>query len=173
MHEISDEFKIVVVEAICALCLKYPQKYPVLMSFLSTALRDEVLNSLAWLNSWHKGGFEFKRAIVKAITNMVAEIPESRESGLAHLCEYIEDCEHPALLTAILHLLGEQGPRSQQPSKYIRYIYNRLILENSLVRAAAVDALTKFGSQVAALKESIIVLLKRYLAVIKSCFDGL
>lgn len=42
MHEITDEFKIVVVDAIRALCLKFPQKYPVLMNFLSSALRDEV-----------------------------------------------------------------------------------------------------------------------------------
>lgn len=55
--------------------------------------------------------------------------------GLAHLCEFIEDCEHTVLATKILHLLGREGPRTPTPSKYIRFIYNRVILENAAVRA--------------------------------------
>ena len=48
-------------------------------------------------------------------------------------------------MTKVLYLLGEQGPKAQTPSKYIRYIYNRIILENATVRAAAVSALAKFA----------------------------
>lgn len=59
----------------------------------------------------------------------------SHLAGLGHLCEFIEDCEHTVLATKILHLLGREGPRSQNPSKYIRFIYNRVILENAAVRA--------------------------------------
>lgn len=55
--------------------------------------------------------------------------------GLSHLCEFIEDCEHTVLATRILHLLGREGPRSHKPAKYIRFIYNRVILENAAVRA--------------------------------------
>ena len=60
-------------------------------------------------------------------------------TGLGHLCEFIEDCEHTVLATRILHLLGREGPRSQNPSKYIRFIYNRVILENAAVRAGKND----------------------------------
>ncbi|XP_004395788.1 PREDICTED: coatomer subunit gamma-1 [Odobenus rosmarus divergens] len=42
MSEISDEFKVVVVQAISALCQKYPRKHAVLMNFLFTMLREEV-----------------------------------------------------------------------------------------------------------------------------------
>jgi hypothetical protein len=56
-------------------------------------------------------------------------------TGLAHLCEFIEDCEHTVLATKILHLLGREGPRTPTPSKYIRFIYNRVILEHAPVRA--------------------------------------
>lgn len=66
------------------------------------------------------------------------------------------------LATRILHLLGREGPRTQQPSKYIRYIYNRVILETAPVRAAAVTALAKFGAHCDQLVDSIIVLLQRY-----------
>ena len=42
MSEISDEFKVVVVRAISALCQKYPHKHSVMMNHLSSMLRDEV-----------------------------------------------------------------------------------------------------------------------------------
>lgn len=41
VSEISDEFKIVVVQAIRSLCIKFPRKHAVLMNFLSAMLRDE------------------------------------------------------------------------------------------------------------------------------------
>ena len=75
--EISDEFKIVVVDAIRVLCLKFPKKQAALMAILATALREE-------------GGAEYKRAIVKTIISLVENIPDAKETGLAHLCEFIE-----------------------------------------------------------------------------------
>ncbi|CAE5984141.1 unnamed protein product [Arabidopsis arenosa] len=148
MSDIADEFKIVVVEAIRSLCLKFPLKYRSLMNFLSNILREE-------------GGFEFKRAIVDSIVTIIRDIPDAKENGLLHLCEFIEDCEFTYLSTQILHFLGMEGPNTSDPSKYIRYIYNRVHLENATVRAAAVCTLAKFGFMVEALKPRITVLLKR------------
>ena len=82
-----------------------------------------------------QGGFDYKRAIVDTLISIIEENPEAKEAGLAHLCEFIEDCEHTVLATRILHLLGREGPRTPQPAKYIRFIYNRIILENAAVRA--------------------------------------
>ncbi|CAA7051496.1 unnamed protein product [Microthlaspi erraticum] len=148
MSDIADEFKIVVVEAIRSLCLKFPLKYRSLMNFLSNILREE-------------GGFEYKRAIVDSIVTIIRDIPDAKENGLLHLCEFIEDCEFTYLSTQILHFLGIEGPNTSDPSKYIRYIYNRVHLENATVRAAAVCTLAKFGFMVEALKPRITVLLKR------------
>ncbi|XP_077120555.1 coatomer subunit gamma-2 [Ranitomeya variabilis] len=148
VSEISDEFKVVVVQAISALCQKYPRKHTVMMTFLSNMLRDD-------------GGFEYKRAIVDCIISIIEENPDSKESGLAHLCEFIEDCEHTVLATKILHLLGREGPRTPNPSKYIRFVFNRVVLENEAVRAAAVSALAKFGAQNECLLPSVLVLLQR------------
>jgi coatomer subunit gamma len=152
MSEIADEFKVKVVDAIHALCLKYPSKYYALMNFLGTALREE-------------GGFEFKSAVVNTYLALMERIPEAKESCLAHLCEFIEDCEHTQLSTQILHLLGKEGPSMSEPSKYIRYIYNRLILENATVRAAAVSALARFAGSESTpeLRRSIAILLKQSL----------
>jgi coatomer subunit gamma len=73
------------------------------------------------------GGYEFKKAVVDAIVEIVSNIPESKDSGILYLCEFIEDCEFPMLLQQVLHFLGEEGPNSSKPSKCIRYIYNRFI----------------------------------------------
>ncbi|CAA0826430.1 Coatomer subunit gamma [Striga hermonthica] len=150
MSDIADEFKIVVVEAIRSLCLKFPLKYRSLMNFLSSILREE-------------GGFEYKKAIVDSIVILIRDIPDAKESGLLHLCEFIEDCEFTYLSTQILHFLGNEGPKTSDPSKYIRYIYNRVILENATVRASAVSTLAKFGAVVDSLKPRVFILLRRCL----------
>lgn len=56
--DIADDFKIVVVEAIRSLCLKFPAKHRALMNFLSSVLREE-------------GGFEYKKAIVNSILVLI------------------------------------------------------------------------------------------------------
>ncbi|PVU99222.1 hypothetical protein BB559_000897 [Furculomyces boomerangus] len=153
MSEISDEFRIIVAEAVKNLCVKFPQKHSVFLTFLSGALRDE-------------GGFEFKQAIVEAIIGLAKTVDECRETALAHLCEFIEDCEFTRLSVRILYFLGVEGPATSMPTIYIRHIYNRVVLENAQVRAAAVLALAKFGSAPQSdgkLRESINVLLKRCL----------
>lgn len=152
MSEITDEFKITIVEAIRTLCLKFPSKQAGMLAFLSGILRDE-------------GGYEFKRAVVESMFDLIKFVPESKEDALAHLCEFIEDCEFTKLAVRILHLLGLEGPKTSQPTKYIRYIYNRVVLENAIVRAAAVTALAKFGvgQKDPEVKRSVHVLLTRCL----------
>lgn len=168
MADITDEFKIIVVDAIRSLCLKFPAKQAVMLSFLSGVLRDE-------------GGYDFKHAVVEAIFDMIKFIKDCREAGtsaggnvmlrtlirvaLAHLCEFIEDCEFTKLSVRILHLLGVEGPKTRNPTKFIRYIYNRVVLENAVVRAAAVSSLAKFGVCVedSAVMKSVDVLLRRCL----------
>nr|GEV74906.1 coatomer subunit gamma-2 [Tanacetum cinerariifolium] len=137
MSDIADEFKIVV-------------KFRTLMNFLSNILREE-------------GGFEYKKAIVDSIVTIIRDIPDAKESGLLHLCEFIEDSEFTYLSTQILHFFGIEGPKTSDPSKFIRYIYNRVILENATVRASAVSTLAKFGAMVELLKPRIFVLLRRCL----------
>jgi coatomer protein complex subunit gamma len=66
-HSPADDFKIVVVEAIRSLCLKFPAKYRALMNFLSSVLREE-------------GGFDYKKAIVSSILQVRAA---GRAAGLA------------------------------------------------------------------------------------------
>ena len=98
MADIADEFKIVVVDAIRSLCLKYSQKHRLLMSFLSNILREE-------------GGYEYKKAIVDSILLLIREIPEAMEPGLSHLCEFIEDCEFTVLSVQVMNASCETGQK--------------------------------------------------------------
>ena len=59
------------------------QKYRSLMNFLSNVLRED-------------GGFEYKKVIVDSILILIKEIPEAKEPGLGHLCEFIEVSTWPA-----------------------------------------------------------------------------
>jgi len=150
MKDISDEFRISVVQEMRVLCVKYPQKNGIILSFLSNSLREE-------------GGYDFKRIVVDTIISISTQIKESLDIGIGHLCEFIEDCEYPLLLQHVLHFLGSEGTQITTPSKCIRFIYNRLLLEKSPVRCAAVTTLSKFAAKVPSLRPSIIVILKRVL----------
>lgn len=132
IDEISDEFKIIVIEAIRTLSLKFPSKYKIMLKFLNDVLRDE-------------GGFNFKNSIVESIFDIIKFIPESKSEALEMLCEFIEDCEYTELLVRILNLLGNEGPKTANPSTYVRYIYNRIVLDNSIVRSSAIISLSKFA----------------------------
>lgn len=150
MGELADEFKIVVVVAIKALCIKFPAKYRGLLAFLAGVLRED-------------GGFEYKRAIVDAILAIIQDIPEAKEVGLMQLSEFIEDCEFTYLSVQILHLLGTEGPKTNDPARYIRFVYNRVILENATVRAAALSTLARFAAECEELRPRILILLNRAL----------
>jgi coatomer protein complex subunit gamma len=71
MGNITDEFKVTIVEAIRSLSLKFPSKQAVMLGFLAGVLRDE-------------GGFDFKKAVVEAIFDMIKYIPTCREDGTSY-----------------------------------------------------------------------------------------
>jgi len=146
MNGLSDEFKITVIKSMQRLCLTYPSLHGRVVGFLSNTLREE-------------GGFEFKKSLVGSIVSLMKGAPETTDQTLLHLCEFIEDCEYTSLCTHILDLLGDMGPGTKEPARYIRFIYNRIILENAMIRSTAISALTKFAAACPSLRPSILTLL--------------
>lgn len=134
MDEITEDFKIVIIEAIENLALKFPAKHKKLATFLTDLLRED-------------GSLELKSCIIDALFDLIKFLSEQgpKQVILMNLCEFIEDCEYTELSVRILHLLGDEGPYTSNPSYYIRHIYNRLVLENSIVRSSAVISLSKFA----------------------------
>ena len=146
----DDEYRISVVKCLLKLCLRCPSKHLLLVSFLSKFLKD-------------RGTFEFKRSIVVGIVTLIMEHPEAAETSLLYLCEYIEDCEYEWLSIEILHILGEIGPMTSGKQQYIRFVYNRIMLDENQIRAAAVTVLCKFAAKCPSLRPSILPLLNRSL----------
>ena len=97
------------------------------MSFLAGALRE---------------GEAFKCSIVDVLCDIVLTVPESHETGVAHLCEFIEYCEFPPLTIKVMHLLASLASSLSRPDQVVRFIYNRVLPESSIVRAAAVESLS-------------------------------
>ena len=151
VHDVSDDFKIIIIDAVRTLSLNFPQEWKSILNFLIDVLKNS------------EGGFKFKNSIVEALIDIVSFVPQSKELALENLCDFIEDCEFNEILVRILHLLGKEGPSAPNPSLYVRHIYNRVVLENSIIRSAAVVALSKFAltKNDPTLYESIISLLKR------------
>lgn len=64
----------------------------------------------------------------------------------------------------VLHLLGDMAPDTSDPARFVRFIYNRIVLENATVRAAATAALAAICARCDVLRERIITILRRSLA---------
>ena len=146
MSDLSDEFKITVIKSMQRLCFTYPSLHSRVVGFLSNTLREE-------------GGYDFKQSLVGKIVSLMKGAPETTDQTLLHLCEFIEDCEYTSLCTHILDLLGDMGPKTREPARYIRFIHNRIILENAMIRSAAISTLTKFAAACPSLRPSILTLL--------------
>lgn len=83
---------------------------------------------------------------------------------LFNLCEFIEDCEYSDIAVDVLHILAREGPKQRNPVILLRHIFNRLLLEVSTVRMAALGALIKFGSELSSCRDLVTHLIKqRYL----------
>lgn len=143
---LSGDFKLAVTRALKGLCVSFPDKHPTVLSFFSHNFRDATAS-------------EVKREMIDATMYIVENIPEAQALGLKYLCEFIEDCEFPDLNAQVLKFLGDNVPKAEAPEQYVRYIYNRLILENATVRAAGIEALDKIVRDCPELRKSVSILL--------------
>ncbi|KAK2198263.1 bifunctional Coatomer [Babesia duncani] len=149
--DLTVDLKLQIARAITRKCVEYPHKHASILTFYANGFRDET-------------GYEAKREMVEGTIRIVNEFPQATRMGLLNLCEFIEDCEYVNLCTRILHYLGDKVPQTQAPQDYVRFIYNRMLLEGPLVRCAAIDALGAIVSACPHLGESIAVLLKPCMA---------
>ncbi len=79
-----------------------------------------------------------------------------------HLVEFIEDCQSSQLHLQVLNILNKEAANTKSnPAKYIRFINNRLNLEEAEIRAACVGTLGKFALNFPELKNDIIEILKQ------------
>ncbi|KEG12437.1 putative coatomer gamma subunit [Trypanosoma grayi] len=148
LRELGDEFKMVIIDAMRVLSIKFPAKYSIFLSFLSKALNEE-------------GSSELKENIVDVTIGIAKSNPESKESVLKYLSEFIDDCTYPQIVRRVLMYLGEEVPLMENPKTFVRFVYNHATLERPEIRAVAVSTLAKLAARVPSLRRSIVTLLKR------------
>ena len=85
--------------------------------------------------------YEFKKEIIESIFFIIEYGENARDEGLSVMMDLIEDCPFEKLLILALDGIGNEVWKSKHPESYLRFIYNRIILENEEVRAAAISAL--------------------------------
>jgi len=149
LGDLSDEFKIMIVESMRVLNLKFPSKHATLLDFLYSVLRSP------------ESGGELKAETTNTMIAIANANALAKDSVLTRLADYIQDCEFPAIIQRVLTLIGDEGPKSSNPKRFIRFIYNHVMLEEPMVRAAAVSTLATFAAYSPALRPSIAVLFKR------------
>lgn len=151
LPDMGDDFKIEITHSFYTLFKRIPSKSSELIKFLHTILQGE-------------GSKSWKEAIVETLMKIGVEGTKKDTEEILHcLVEFIEDCQFDYLATHILDFVGEQAPKTSSPSLYIRYIYNRIILDKPSVRAAAVSSLGNIGHKIEDLRQQIIGLLKHCL----------
>ncbi|SOV23523.1 coatomer subunit gamma, putative [Plasmodium sp. DRC-Itaito] len=144
-------FKIKIIEEVKNLCFIYPNKCNIILNFLSNNLRDDE-------------SYQFKASTIDSIILIITQLPNAEETAILQLCEFIEDCEYHTLLLKVIRFLLMHIPKTKNPSKYIRYIYNRLLLENSTIRVDGMYALFYIALKCAENSKDILVLLNCLLA---------
>jgi len=148
LKDVPEDLRVVLIDTVRGLGLRYPHKHEIIMRFFAQSLR-------------HEGSLSYKRDLVSAIVSLAHQIPSCRDAAVDQLAELVEDCEYPEVLVNIVNQLAELAPLTSNPGRCVRLIYNRAVLENAPVRAAAVSALAKLAASVPNLAPSMAVLLQR------------
>ena len=141
LPELSDNFKIEITHSVYLLFVRLPDKSNVLIKFLFECLTGE-------------GNKPWKESIVETLMKIGREgANKDRDDVLHSVSEFMEDCQFEHLSTNIIDYVAREAKSTSNPSFYIRYIYNRIILEKALIRAAAVSGLGTMAYQLPDLRQ--------------------
>ncbi len=132
-NSFKEEFKKEVIIISKSISRQDPSKMKLYFNFFSNLLKLEA-------------GFSTKDELVECLIWFVHHDKELKRNAIFCLADYIEDCEFDKIKTKILSVLGKDGGHIGSSSQLIRLIYNRIILENPVVRCAALSALGEIAN---------------------------
>ncbi|KAM0679264.1 Coatomer subunit gamma-1 [Binucleata daphniae] len=158
INDMTDTFKTVVISALLNMSKK-KEKEEIFLKFVQKCI-------------YNKGSIEFKRYLINVLKNLSDEIQynDKKRDGsdktfnvhmsliddiLDIFSSFIEDSPSPILTMDVLNLMGMYVGKSKNYKKYIVHVLNRLILENSYVRCAALQCLYFISLDVKEIKERI------------------
>ncbi|KAL0234534.1 hypothetical protein PCE1_001570 [Barthelona sp. PCE] len=130
----------------------------------NNALASTAINLMATIFR-EESSKEMKGFLVHSVQGVIKHVPSSRMDALGVICEFIEDCDVPALIVDALSFVAEQIPLLTQPTqstvKFLLPIFNRCTIDVNNVRVAAVQALGEIGARKPEFVPYVVALLRR------------
>lgn len=146
----KEEFKREVIIISRSISRQDPSKLKLYFTFFSNLMKLDA-------------SYETKDELVECIIWFINNDKELKRNAIFCLADYIEDCEFDKIKTKILHVLGKEGGNIASSSQLIRLIYNRIILENPVVRCSALSALGEIANSDPESRINVLNLIKRSL----------
>ena len=146
----EEEFKVEVIEVSLEASKKNENQQRIYFDFFNKLLKLE-------------SSISTKAKVVESINWFICNNDAFKKEGLLGLAELIEDFSHEGAKIKIIETLGKEGANMPNPSVYVRFLYNRIVLDQPNVRVSALNALTNLALLSNELKDGIKQLIKRSL----------
>ncbi|KAL0212319.1 hypothetical protein RCL1_005945 [Eukaryota sp. TZLM3-RCL] len=130
----SDSLRLKVISSMASLPIKSPGLAEPIMQTIGQLLRED--NSQKVKNSMFQ------------VIRSVAESSDYTSSVADFLSDFIEDCEFTSIAVEAISLLGACCNSMVPSLKYVRSLINRLLLENTVVRCAALSTLASIAANI-------------------------
>lgn len=137
--DLPDSIKISVIASSEEISRKYPDKTKDTIYFLWRCLRD-------------RGEYDFKVRVIGKITQLMKKKKDLYDRVFDFFCEYIEDPFSPKLALMILNVFVENIQFTTDPRRYLRFILNRLHLDDGKIRAASITCLGEIACKVPSIR---------------------
>jgi hypothetical protein len=134
---------------------KYPEKTREVIDFMVKCVRD-------------RGEVGFKSKAIKKLAKLMKKKKAYTDLVLDFLCEYMEDPFSPKLVLLILNILNVEVTSASEPRKYLRFILNRVHLDDDKIRSTAITCLGEIGNKCPAVLPECVSIIKAYLHDIDS-----
>lgn len=138
--DLPDSIKIKVISACEEISIKFPEKTKDIIYFLCRCIRD-------------RGELDFKIKAIKKATKLMKKKREHYDKVFDFFCEYIEDPYSSKLVLIILNVFVENIQYCTDPCKCLRFILNRIHLDESKVRSAAISCLGEIGIKIESVRD--------------------
>lgn len=148
--DLPDTIKIRVLASCEEISVKFPERTKDIIYFLCRCIRD-------------RGELDFKIKAIKKAAKLMKKKKDLYDKVFDFFCEYIEDPYSPKLVLIILNIFVENVQHCSDPCKCLRFILNRIHLDESKVRSAAVSCLGEIGMKIESVREECHDIIEAYL----------
>lgn len=147
--DMPDSIKIDIIESCKDLCAKFPKKMSEIMSFMWKCLRQ-------------RGEATFKEKVIEVMDELVRKTNSYYDLLFEFFCEYIEDPFSPQLTLKIIDILISHCGKVTNPRKYLRFLINRLHLDEAAIRTATIGCLGEMALTIDDLKDDVLNIIEAF-----------